>query len=289
MAQKRNVTFVQEFAAGAGAGVSERSKSLSAESYRGVMDCFAKIIRHEGFRRLYRGITVPILMETPKRAVKFSSNDIFTRQYLRLLGAPKVNQTVALLAGSTAGAVEAVVVTPFELVKVRLQDPSVASRYKSVTRCVAHVVKSEGLLVLYQGFESTLWRHIVWNAGYFGSIFKVKAALPTPSTDVEQTLTNFVTGAIGGSLGTVLNTPLDVVKTRIQASTRAKGAAAKYNWAFPALITVAREEGIRGLYKGLTAKLLRFCPGGGILLVAHSQILNMFEASNNARMLKQDL
>ncbi|OAL30867.1 hypothetical protein AYO20_08560 [Fonsecaea nubica] len=282
MAQKRNVTFAQEFAAGAGAGVSEvppgrrqdqalqRSKSLSAESYRGVMDCFAKIIRHEG-------------------AVKFSSNDIFTRQYLSFLGAPEINQTVALLAGSSAGAVEAVVVTPFELVKVRLQDPSVASRYKSVTRCVAHVVKSEGVLVLYQGFESTLWRHIVWNAGYFGSIFKVKAALPTPSTDIEKTLTNFVTGAIGGSLGTVLNTPLDVVKTRIQASTRTNGAVAKYNWVFPALITVAREEGVRGLYKGLTAKLLRFCPGGGILLVAHSQILNMFEASNNARTLKQDL
>jgi solute carrier family 25 2-oxodicarboxylate transporter 21 len=232
------------------------------------------------------------------RAVKFSSNDIFTRQYLSFLGAQKVDQTVAILAGSSAGAVEAVVVTPFELVKVRLQDPSVASRYTSVTRCVAQIVRSEGLFVLYQGFESTLWRHVVWNAGYFGSIFKVKAALPTPTTELEQTMTNFFTGAIGGSLGTLLNTPLDVVKTRIQAATRANcggggggggGAAAKYNWALPALVTLAREEGIRGLYKGLTAKLLRFCPGGGILLAAHSQILKLFEASNNGKLLKQDL
>jgi solute carrier family 25 2-oxodicarboxylate transporter 21 len=204
-----------------------------------------------------------------------------------------VDQTVAILAGSSAGAVEAVVVNPFELVKVQLQDPSVASRYSSVTRCVAQIVRSEGLFVLYQGFESTLWRHVVWNAGYFGSIFKVKAALPTPTTELEQTMTNFFTGAIGGSLGTLLNTPLDVVKTRIQAATRANsgggGAAAKYNWAFPALVTVAREEGVRGLYKGLTAKLLRFCPGGGILLAAHSQILKLFEASNNGKLLKQDL
>ncbi|ETI25576.1 hypothetical protein G647_02350 [Cladophialophora carrionii CBS 160.54] len=246
---------------------------------------------HGRFGRLYRGIAVPILMETPKRAVKFSSNDIFTRQYLRWLGVPKVDQTVALLAGSSAGAVEAVVVTPFELVKVRLQDPAAASRYQSVTQCLAQIVKTEGLLVLYQGFEVTLWRHVVWNAGYFGSIFKVKAALPTPTTDLEQAMTNFLTGSIGGSLGTLLNTPLDVVKTRIQAATRAKGmtVTAKYNWAFPALVTVAREEGIRGLYKGLTAKLLRFCPGGGILLVAHSQILKLFEASNNAKLAKQDL
>ncbi|OAL29263.1 hypothetical protein AYO22_02157 [Fonsecaea multimorphosa] len=225
------------------------------------------------------------------RAVKFSSNDVFTRQYLRLLGAQKVDQTVATLAGSSAGAVEAVVVTPFELVKVRLQDPSVASRYQSVSQCVTQIINREGLFVLYQGFEVTLWRHVVWNAGYFGSIFKVKAALPTPTNDFEQTLTSFVAGSIGGSLGTVLNTPLDVVKTRIQAATRAKGAAttSKYNWAFPALVTVAREEGIRGLYKGLTAKLLRFCPGGGILLVAHSQILKLFEAANSGKPLEQDL
>ncbi|EXJ57381.1 hypothetical protein A1O7_07728 [Cladophialophora yegresii CBS 114405] len=194
-----------------------------------------------------------------------------------------------------------IVVSPFQsqwkrpkglaliLCSVQSHDPSAASRYKSVTQCLAQIVKSEGLFVLYRGFEVTLWRHAVWNAGYFGSIFKVKAALPTPTTDREHAMTNFFTGSLGGSLGTVLNTPLDVVKTRIQAATRAKGVTAKYNWAFPALITVTREEGIRGLYKGLTAKLLRFCPGGGILLVAHSQILKFSEASNNAKLAEQEL
>jgi len=227
---------------------------------------------------------------TLSRAVKFSSNDVFTRHYLRLLGAQKVDQTVATLAGSSAGAVEAVVVTPFELVKVRLQDPSVASRYQSVSRCLTQIVRTEGVFVLYQGFESTLWRHVIWNAGYFGSIFKVKAALPTPTNDFEQTVTSFVAGSIGGSLGTLLNTPLDVVKTRIQAATRTKGAStSKYNWAFPALVTVAREEGIRGMYKGLTAKLLRFCPGGGILLVAHTQLLKLFEAANSRKLSEHDL
>lgn len=29
----------------------------------------------------------------------------------------------------------------------------------------------------YNGFEATLWRHIVWNAGYFGCIFQVRARL----------------------------------------------------------------------------------------------------------------
>jgi len=34
-----------------------------------MVDCFRKIVRNEGFSRLYRGIEAPILMEAPKRLV----------------------------------------------------------------------------------------------------------------------------------------------------------------------------------------------------------------------------
>ena len=45
---------------------------------------------------------------------------------------------------------------------------------------VKQVVKSDGLLGLYAGMESTFWRHLWWNAGYFGCIFKVRQMLPKP-------------------------------------------------------------------------------------------------------------
>lgn len=32
-----------------------------------MVDCFRKIVKNEGFSRLYRGISAPILMEAPKR------------------------------------------------------------------------------------------------------------------------------------------------------------------------------------------------------------------------------
>jgi solute carrier family 25 (mitochondrial 2-oxodicarboxylate transporter), member 21 len=39
--------------------------------YNGVFDCARKMIRSEGVFSLYKGIWPPILVETPKRAVKF--------------------------------------------------------------------------------------------------------------------------------------------------------------------------------------------------------------------------
>lgn len=46
-------------------------------------------------------------------------------------------------------------------------------------------------------------------------------------------------GAMGGTIGTMLNTPFDVVKTRIQNSE----VGTKYVWTLPSLGTIAREEG----------------------------------------------
>ena len=45
----------------------QQGTGVGGEGYNGMMDCFRKIIKNEGFSRLYRGITAPILMEAPKR------------------------------------------------------------------------------------------------------------------------------------------------------------------------------------------------------------------------------
>ena len=77
-------------------------------------------------------------------------------------------------------------------------------------------------------------------------------------------------------MGTILNTPMDVVKSRIQNSPRVPGGVLKYNWAWPALGTVMREEGFGALYKGFAPKVLRLGPGGGILLVVFTGVMDWF-------------
>lgn len=125
-----------------------------------------------------------------------------------------MTQPLSILTGASAGATEAVVVVPFELVKIRMQDKANASKYTSAVDCLTKTVKSEGPLALYQGLESTMWRHIFWNAGYFGCIFQVRQLMPTAHSKKGQMVNDLLAGAVGGTVGTVLNTPLDVVKSR---------------------------------------------------------------------------
>lgn len=291
--EKAPLPFRYTFMAGAIAGVSEilvmypldvvktrvqlqTGTGGGADSYNGMLDCFRKIIRNEGFSRLYRGITAPILMEAPKRATKFAANDKWGKFYREMFGQQTMTQSLSVLTGASAGATESFVVVPFELVKIRLQDKASAGKYNGMIDVVLKTVRNEGILAMYNGLESTLWRHILWNAGYFGCIFQVRQLLPKADTKGGQTFNDIIAGTVGGTVGTILNTPMDVVKSRIQNSVKVPGQTPKYNWAWPALATVAKEEGFAALYKGFIPKVLRLGPGGGILLVVYTGVMDFF-------------
>jgi len=283
--QKKPLPFIANFTAGAIAGVSEiltfypldvvkTRMQLSTGKSQGLVSSFTSIIKDEGFGRLYRGLVPPLLLEAPKRAVKFAANDFWGKTYLELSGEKKMTQQLSILTGCSAGATESFVVVPFELVKIKLQDKS--STFKGPMDVLTQIVRKEGLLGLYAGMESTFWRHFWWNGGYFGCIFQVRTKLPKAETQQGQLLNNFISGSIGGFAGTALNTPFDVVKSRIQGATKVPGVAPKYNWTYPALVTIAREEGLAALYKGFVPKVLRLAPGGGVLLLVVDFTLGVF-------------
>lgn len=194
-------------------------------------------------------------MEAPKRATKFAANDEWGKVYRKMFGVNQMNQSLSILTGATAGATESFVVVPFELVKIRLQDKASAGKYKGMVDCVVKTVKNEGVLTMYQGLESTMWRHILWNAGYFGCIFQVRQMLPKADTKSGKMTNDLISGAVGGTVGTILNTPMDVVKSRIQNTPKVAGQTPKYNWAWPGVGTVFKEEGFAALYKGFLPKV----------------------------------
>eukprot|EP00160_Parvularia_atlantis_P013853 Unigene3113_Nuclearia_a/m.9553 Unigene3113_Nuclearia_a/g.9553 ORF Unigene3113_Nuclearia_a/g.9553 Unigene3113_Nuclearia_a/m.9553 type:complete len:303 (-) Unigene3113_Nuclearia_a:242-1150(-) len=249
-----------------------------ADGYTSMLDCFRKIIRREGFWSLYRGLLPPILVETPKRAIKFSANEFYGGWLRRTLTADgRMTQSLSVATGVLAGMTEAVVIVPFELVKIRLQDPKNRGVYKNTFDCAAKILRQEGLAAFYKGIESTLWRNGVWNGGYFGCIHFVRGALPQPKTSTQESWRNFAAGFVGGTFGTMLNTPFDVVKTRIQnqGSMLTASGAPKYHWTLPGLATIAREEGLAALWKGFVPKVVRLGPGGGILLVVFDVVSDL--------------
>jgi solute carrier family 25 2-oxodicarboxylate transporter 21 len=236
--------------------------------YTSVVQTFKTIIAEEGFGNLYRGIVSPILAEAPKRAIKFSSNE----QYKRFLSDSKGKVTTfgASIAGAGAGITEAFINCPFEVVKVRLQSPDALSLYKNTFDAAVKIGSQEGPLALYKGLEAQLIRNAVWNAAYFGTINYCKSIMWTPKNKGSESFRNFLAGFIAGTVGTTLNTPFDVVKSRVQ-NTR----TGQMPWTIPKLIEIFKQEGFKALFKGYVPRILRLGPGGGIMLLAFDFIVGL--------------
>jgi len=230
--------------------------------YTGMFDCFRKIVQQEGALNLYRGILAPICAEAPKRAVKFSTNESY-KQILSTLGLPN-NETKMLMSGLLAGLTEAVVNCPFELIKVRMQ--AKGSKYLNTGNAAVSIIREEGVQAIYKGFSAHCWRNGVWNSLYFALIYSMKRRLlPKPTSKNQELGINFIAGVCSSTLATTCATPFDCVKSRMQNV--ATGETRRAVWS--TLGFIYREEGgLPACFKGLTPRLLRLAPGGGIMLVA---------------------
>jgi hypothetical protein len=112
------------------------SGATAAGAPKSVFATLRHIAQTEGTANLYRGIISPILAEAPKRACKFASNE----QYKKLVARADGSHTALRLyiAGAMAGATEAFVNTPFEVVKVRMQ----SKENLAVCRCLLYYLIS---------------------------------------------------------------------------------------------------------------------------------------------------
>ncbi|KAK3241451.1 hypothetical protein CYMTET_48801 [Cymbomonas tetramitiformis] len=77
-------------------------------------------------------------------------------------------------------------------------------------------------------------------------------------------ISNALAGATAGALAATVVCPLDVVKTRIQVQQNVVGQVLKYQRTWGSLSVIAREEGMRGLYRGLTPTLVALLPNWAV-------------------------
>jgi solute carrier family 25 2-oxodicarboxylate transporter 21 len=67
------------------------------------------------------------MVEAPKRATKFAANEQYTRLIKSFTNRKDIGNSLSILTGIMAGITEALVVAPFELVKIRMQDKNKVS------------------------------------------------------------------------------------------------------------------------------------------------------------------
>lgn len=188
--------------------------------------------------------------------------------------------TEFLLGGfSTMSA--ALFTNPIEVVKTRMQVQGELVRLGKVDRVYSNafqafylIGKQEGVRGLQGGLGPAILYQLMMNGTRLGFYEPIKRFYTNDGKN-PSTLKNIAAGSTSGVIAAVMGSPFFLIKVRLQvqqssgnktSSTPTVGFQHSYKGALSGLKEIAQTEGIRGLYRGATAAMLRVGVGSGVQL-----------------------
>jgi solute carrier family 25 carnitine/acylcarnitine transporter 20/29 len=142
-------------------------------------------------------------------------------------------------------------------VKVHLQTQDYKNPvYRGTYDCLKKIIQKESLHGLYRGISSPLASISVLNAIVFGVYGNVQRT----TSDPDSLLAHFCAGSAAGLSQTLICSPMELVKSRMQVQNGIPNAV-KHQNPYACLKYMWRTEGHRGVFKGLGITVARDVPG----------------------------
>jgi solute carrier family 25, member 34/35 len=184
----------------------------------------------------------------------------------------------AFVAGGIAACGAVTVTHPFETVKIRLQlqgelqSKDVAVRkYKGVLHGVSVIAKNEGPRGLFRGIGSAYVYQMLLNGcrlSFYEPLRRFVTQAIFKDHNVQSLGVNIFSGAASGILGAAAGSPFFLVKTRLQSFSPFLPVGTQHNYrnSVDGLKKIYGGEGIKGLYRGVGAAMVRTGFGSSVQL-----------------------
>ncbi|KAJ9171477.1 hypothetical protein P3X46_014841 [Hevea brasiliensis] len=262
---------------------SETMCTSECNRYKGTLDVFSKVIRQEGFGRLWRGTNASLALAVPTVGIYLPCYDIFRNlmEDFTNQNAPDLTPYVPLVAGSVARSLACVTCYPVELARTRMQAFKEAQNgakppgvWKTLIEVINPVTSSNNLQkrqsyrILWTGLGAQLSRDVPFSAICWSTLEPIRKGIHDLVAD-EATVAsvlgaNFSAGFVAGTLAAAATCPLDVARTRRQIEkdpSRALNMTTRQT-----LREIWRDGGVKGLFTGIGPRLARAGPSVGIVV-----------------------
>lgn len=248
----------------------------------------SRLLKNEGVGALFKGVGPPVASQAFLNAITFGTFEAALRAVCP--GQHRTDAPLAALfiAGFIGGFVQSFILSPFELVKCRLQVQDGAGggapRYKGGLDCVRQLVREGGVRNMARGLPGTLWREAPSFGIYFGSYeFFIRSTrtmwgercynhihVAPSERPAPPMLVSIVAGGLAGSCSWLSTYPADVIKSRIQLS----DTVGESFWGVGRKIVA--EEGVATLFRGSPIAVMRAFPANGVIFTSYEMIQQWF-------------
>lgn len=236
----------------------------------GFMDAL-KQLRNDGLKHLFRGVGPPLLQRTSSMSLMFglySEYQIVLRNWF-----PEISSILCgTLAALGAGTTEAMLL-PLERIQTLLQISKYHNRFHNMYHAVIQL-QPYGLKEYYRGFTAVILRNGPSNALFFGLRKPLKKVLPTPQSEIGNSINDFISGAVLGAFLSTLFFPLNVVKSSMQ-----KSLGTPYYGAWTTLwhLYEKRERRWRNMFLGVHVNYTRSFLSWGIINASYELLMKLTE------------
>ncbi|KAK7059007.1 ADP/ATP carrier protein [Paramarasmius palmivorus] len=236
--------------------------------YEGILDAGRRTIADEGVLALWRGNTANVIRYFPTQALNFAFKDYFKS----LFGFKKSDGYWKWFAGNVAsggaaGASSLLFVYSLDYARTRLANDAKSAKgggarqFNGLVDVYKKTLASDGIAGLYRGFVPSVVGIIVYRGLYFGVYDSLKPVVLVGALE-GSFLASFMLGwgvTIGAGLASY---PLDTIRRRMMMTS---GSGVNYKSMFDAGSQIIAKEGVKSLFKGAGANILRGVAGAGVL------------------------
>jgi len=241
------------------------------EPYKGVLNCFSRVIAEEGFGSLWRGNWANVLRYFPTQALNLAFKEQFKKwfNFDQKRDGYWVWFAGNMASGGLAGALSLVFVYPLDYARTRLANDAKSSKkggsgerqFNGLVDVFTKTMAADGLVGLYRGFMVSCVGIIVYRGCYFGFYDSLKPVVLTGQLK-NNFFASFALGWAVTITAGLASYPLDTVRRRMMMTS---GEAVKYKSSWDCASQVIKKEGVSSLFKGAGANVLRGIAGAGVL------------------------
>ncbi|XP_069769089.1 mitochondrial adenyl nucleotide antiporter SLC25A23-like isoform X2 [Narcine bancroftii] len=231
------------------------------------------MVKEGGYTSLWRGNGVNVMKIAPETGIKFLAYDKYKRLFSDSHTKLDIHQRFA--AGSLAGVTAQTIVYPLEVLKTRLALGN-TGQYKGINNCMKILVRNEGLAALYKGFLPNLLGIIPY-AGIELTVYEcLKKGYCQWYTHDPKDPGIFIylgCGTTSSTCGQLGSYPLALIRTKMQAQAICKDGTQVSM--VQHIMTIMREDGLRGFYRGFTPNCIKVVPAVSISFVIYEWMRNL--------------